>query len=153
MEGKFAKGRVRMIWGRVTHFDFDAQRNKEWRTNTLFQGYWDVCVDVLKRSVTQYHLVYFYMEVGRNSFISCVSFQCWSTCTNSTGVWELSSVVLTKYVSISQRTGSVLLLVVTDLALGLAISVSEVERIRRCIQKFPDWPPGARTANCTALCH
>jgi len=21
-----------------------------------------------------------------------------------------------------------------------------------CIQKFPDWPPGARTANGTALC-
>jgi hypothetical protein len=26
-------------------------------------------------------------------------------------------------------------------------------RIRECIQKFPDWPPGARTANGTALCH
>jgi hypothetical protein len=25
--------------------------------------------------------------------------------------------------------------------------------IRRCIQKFPDWPPGTRTTNCTALCH
>jgi hypothetical protein len=25
--------------------------------------------------------------------------------------------------------------------------------IRECIQKFPDWPPGARTANGTALCH
>jgi hypothetical protein len=25
--------------------------------------------------------------------------------------------------------------------------------IRRCIQKFSDWPPGARTANGTALCH
>jgi hypothetical protein len=25
--------------------------------------------------------------------------------------------------------------------------------IRGCIQKFPDWPPGARTANCMALCH
>jgi hypothetical protein len=25
--------------------------------------------------------------------------------------------------------------------------------IRGCIQKFPDWPPGARTANGTALCH
>jgi hypothetical protein len=22
-----------------------------------------------------------------------------------------------------------------------------------CIQKFPDWPPGTRTANGTALCH
>jgi hypothetical protein len=22
-----------------------------------------------------------------------------------------------------------------------------------CIQKFPDWPPGARTANGTAFCH
>jgi hypothetical protein len=22
-----------------------------------------------------------------------------------------------------------------------------------CIQKFPDWQPGARTANGTALCH
>jgi len=26
-------------------------------------------------------------------------------------------------------------------------------KIRRCIQKFPDWPPGARTANGTVLCH
>jgi hypothetical protein len=25
--------------------------------------------------------------------------------------------------------------------------------IRGCIQKFQDWPPGARTANGTALCH
>jgi hypothetical protein len=25
--------------------------------------------------------------------------------------------------------------------------------IRGCIQKFPDWPPGARPANGTALCH
>jgi hypothetical protein len=25
--------------------------------------------------------------------------------------------------------------------------------IRGCIQKFPDWPPGARTANGAALCH
>jgi len=25
--------------------------------------------------------------------------------------------------------------------------------IRGCIQKFPDWPRGARTANGTALCH
>jgi hypothetical protein len=25
--------------------------------------------------------------------------------------------------------------------------------LRGCIQKFPDWPPGARTANDTALCH
>jgi hypothetical protein len=24
---------------------------------------------------------------------------------------------------------------------------------RECIQKFPDWPLGARTANGTALCH
>jgi hypothetical protein len=26
-------------------------------------------------------------------------------------------------------------------------------QIRGCIQKFPDWPPGARTANGIALCH
>jgi hypothetical protein len=26
-------------------------------------------------------------------------------------------------------------------------------RIRECIQNFPDWPPGAKTANVTALCH
>jgi len=25
--------------------------------------------------------------------------------------------------------------------------------VRECIQKFPDWPPGARTANGTALYH
>jgi hypothetical protein len=31
-------------------------------------------------------------------------------------------------------------------------SADEVD-ILGCIQKFPDWPPGARTANGTALCH
>jgi hypothetical protein len=25
--------------------------------------------------------------------------------------------------------------------------------VRGCVQNFPDWPPGARTANGTALCH
>jgi hypothetical protein len=25
--------------------------------------------------------------------------------------------------------------------------------VRECIQKFPDWQPGARAANGTALCH
>jgi hypothetical protein len=25
--------------------------------------------------------------------------------------------------------------------------------VRGCVQKFPDWPPGARIANVTALCH
>jgi len=25
--------------------------------------------------------------------------------------------------------------------------------LRGCIQKFPDWPPGARTENDTVLCH
>jgi hypothetical protein len=25
-------------------------------------------------------------------------------------------------------------------------------KVRRCIQKFPDWPPAVRTANGTALC-
>jgi hypothetical protein len=25
--------------------------------------------------------------------------------------------------------------------------------VQGCIQKFPDWPSGARTANGTALCH
>jgi len=26
-------------------------------------------------------------------------------------------------------------------------------KLQECIQKFPDWPPGARTANSTALCN
>jgi len=30
---------------------------------------------------------------------------------------------------------------------------TNISYIRRCIQKFPDWPPGERTANGTALCH
>jgi hypothetical protein len=30
---------------------------------------------------------------------------------------------------------------------------SKREVIRGCLQKFPDWPLGARTANGTALCH
>jgi hypothetical protein len=25
--------------------------------------------------------------------------------------------------------------------------------LRKCIQKFSDWPPGARIANGTTLCH
>jgi len=25
--------------------------------------------------------------------------------------------------------------------------------VTACIQKFPDWPPGVRTANGKALCH
>jgi hypothetical protein len=29
----------------------------------------------------------------------------------------------------------------------------ELGYIRGCIQKFPDWPPGARIANGTALCY
>jgi len=28
-----------------------------------------------------------------------------------------------------------------------------IKYVRGCIQKFPDWPPGARTANDIALCH
>jgi len=27
------------------------------------------------------------------------------------------------------------------------------EMVKNSIQKFPNWPPGARTANGTALCH
>jgi len=26
------------------------------------------------------------------------------------------------------------------------------QQLRECIQKFPYWPPGAKTANGTALC-
>jgi hypothetical protein len=36
---------------------------------------------------------------------------------------------------------------------GLKIPSERGRQIRGCIQKFPDWPPGARTANDTALCH
>jgi hypothetical protein len=28
-----------------------------------------------------------------------------------------------------------------------------IMHVRRCIQKFPDWLPGARTASGIALCH
>jgi hypothetical protein len=31
--------------------------------------------------------------------------------------------------------------------------IKELDTMRGCIQKFPDWQPGARTANGTALCH
>jgi hypothetical protein len=31
-------------------------------------------------------------------------------------------------------------------------SCLDLNILRMCIQKFPDWPPGARTANGTALC-
>jgi len=39
------------------------------------------------------------------------------------------------------------LLVITE------IKETTLEDVRGCIQIFPDWPPGARTANGTALCH
>jgi hypothetical protein len=35
----------------------------------------------------------------------------------------------------------------------IALPNTELIFILRCIQKFPDWPSGARTANGTALCH
>jgi hypothetical protein len=34
-----------------------------------------------------------------------------------------------------------------------AWSYASTHTIGGCIQKFPDWPPGARIANGTALCH
>jgi hypothetical protein len=30
---------------------------------------------------------------------------------------------------------------------GCAARMGEMRNIRGCIQKFPDWPPGARAAN------
>jgi len=30
---------------------------------------------------------------------------------------------------------------------------THIHTLRGCLQKFPDWPLGARTANGTALCH
>jgi len=33
------------------------------------------------------------------------------------------------------------------------ITTSQIIRVRSCIQKFPDWSPGARTENGIALCH
>jgi hypothetical protein len=35
--------------------------------------------------------------------------------------------------------------------IGIVISFFEKFRQIGCTQKFPDWPPGARTANGTAL--
>jgi hypothetical protein len=32
-------------------------------------------------------------------------------------------------------------------------SFENMNELRECIQKFPDWPPGARTANGTIFCH
>jgi hypothetical protein len=36
---------------------------------------------------------------------------------------------------------------------ALGVTVLHECDIWGCIQKFPDWPPGVRTANGTALCH
>jgi len=33
------------------------------------------------------------------------------------------------------------------------VELDSVYDVRGCIRKFPDWSPGSRTANCTALCH
>jgi hypothetical protein len=35
----------------------------------------------------------------------------------------------------------------------LCLGKQFIDNIRGCIQKFPDWPPGPRTSNGTALCH
>jgi hypothetical protein len=35
----------------------------------------------------------------------------------------------------------------------LQISQQNLCAVRQCIKKFRDWPPGARTANGTGLCH
>jgi hypothetical protein len=35
----------------------------------------------------------------------------------------------------------------------ISSTVWNTTAIQGCIQKFPDWPPGSRTANGTALCH
>jgi hypothetical protein len=37
--------------------------------------------------------------------------------------------------------------------IALLSSLLRLTHLRGCIQKFPDWPLGARTANGTALCH
>jgi hypothetical protein len=42
-----------------------------------------------------------------------------------------------------------LLLLPSGSYIGRAIGLD----LRGCIQRFPDWPPGARTVNGTALCH
>jgi hypothetical protein len=36
---------------------------------------------------------------------------------------------------------------------GCDVAFGYGHHLRRCIQKFPDWPPGARTANGIALCY
>jgi hypothetical protein len=35
----------------------------------------------------------------------------------------------------------------------LLILAAEVGYLRGCTQKFPDWPPGARTTNGAAFCY
>jgi hypothetical protein len=51
----------------------------------------------------------------------------------------------------------VMVLVVLNLQSMLSVLLYYLQKVnghvRGCIQKFPDWPPGARTANGTALCH
>jgi hypothetical protein len=47
---------------------------------------------------------------------------------------------------------SAILLLKREVLSALDVSLGKNERIRGCIQKFPDWPPTARTANGTALC-
>jgi hypothetical protein len=37
--------------------------------------------------------------------------------------------------------------------LACSLVITEQLKLRGCIQKFPDWPPGARTANGVAPCH
>jgi hypothetical protein len=37
--------------------------------------------------------------------------------------------------------------------LELHVNITDIWTARGCIQKFPDWPPGGRAANGTALCH
>jgi len=41
----------------------------------------------------------------------------------------------------------------TNVAKDYCVRVQIVCDIQGCIEKFPDWLPGVRTANGTALCH
>jgi hypothetical protein len=65
------------------------------------------------------------------------------------GRWTLSPLVFRSAVL---NDGESFTVVLRFLALSVDKSITEV--IRGCIQKFPDWPPGARATNgTTALCH
>jgi hypothetical protein len=90
-----------------------------------------------------------HVEIGRTTYRNCSTMNCESHKFQIYSNFIIFCIIDKIYLSVSYLT--------TPCKLGMDHGSFEenpcYEYIRGCNQKFPDWPPGARTANGTALCH